>query len=681
MLCRFIERVRNIGIIAHIDAGKTTVTERVLLVTGKIHRAGEVHHGDTEMDFHPLEREMGITISSAATSVRWTPGGDRRAEYAINVIDTPGHVDFTIEVERCLRVLDGAVVVLDGGHGVEPQSETVWRQADRHGVPRIVFVNKMDKVGASFASSVASIREKLGANAVAIALPIGEESAHRGLVDLVRMRALVFDGPACVAMPIPPELEDAGHEARLELVHACADFDDAILERVIDDRAGDVTDREIEAAVRRGTLQGKLVPVLCGSAAKYKGIQPLLDAVCAYLPSPADRPPVVGVAPDGTAVVRAPTADAPLCAYAFKTATIERLGLVTFLRVYAGELRSGQTVANATTGRRERVGRLVVLHANEATDIAAADAGSIVGALGLKATSTGDTLADPARPIVLGSITVPTPVVQIALEPKAAADQEALRRALARMSVDDPSLAVGVDAETGRTLLSGMGELHLALVVERLRRDHGVAVAAGKPSVAYRETIAIATRGEHRLVKQTGGPGQFAHVVLEIEPAARGSGFTFEDACSAAAVPKAFASFVRQGVVGALGRGAAEGHPVVDVVVRFVDGAYHPTDSRGPAFEVAASMALKKALAAAEPFVIEPVMRVEIVTPPELVGEAISHAESVRGEVREISERAGAKVVVAHAPMRLLFGHVSELRSRTHGRASATMELSHYEKR
>ena len=674
----FIHRARNIGIIAHIDAGKTTVTERMLLHAGRIHRAGSVDDGNTKLDYEPEERRMGITITAASTSFAWTPAGG--AAHHLNLIDTPGHVDFTIEVERSLRVLDGAVAIFDAGNGVEPQSETVWRQADRHGVPRIVFINKMDRVGASFASAVASIRERLGARPVPVVIPLGEEGAHRGVIDLVRMRAHVFtEGAPFTSEPIPEDHREAAARARAELCEACADFDDAILAAVIESRAEGVGAEEIVRALRRATLERKVVPVLCGSAQKDRGIPMLLDAVCDYLPSPADVGAVRGRHPrTGAEESRDPSDEAPLAALSFKVMSLDRVGAVTLLRVYSGCLRRGAVVLDASTGVKTRVGRLVSLHADEVTDIELAPAGSIAAAIGLRDVRTGDTLCDPERPIVLGGLEVPEPVVELGVEARSAIDQDKLGRALARLALEDPSFRVGVHPDTGQTVLRGMGELHLAVLIEKLRRVHGVEATTGRPEVAYRESIARSATGEHKLVKQSGGPGQYAHVVLAIAPAPAGAGLVFSDETVAGTIPRELVPSVQQGIRLAMSRGVVLGHPMVDVTARLVGGGFHPVDSKPPAFEAAASIAFRKAAEEADPHLLEPIMRVEIVTPEECLGEVIADVQSRRGSVAEIDARSGARVVVALIPLRALFGHAGDLRSRTRGRASATMSLARY---
>jgi elongation factor G len=682
---RPIDFLRNIGIIAHIDAGKTTCAERILFYAGRIHRTGEVHHGDTELDFQPQEREMGITITSAATSFTWSPrfGLRKGVEHRVSLIDTPGHVDFTIEVERSLRVLDGAVALFDAGNGVEPQSETVWRQADRYGVPRVAFVNKMDKVGASFADCVASIRERLGAQAVPVQLPLGEESAHRGVIDLLRRKAIVFDdaerGAVYREEDVPPELAEAVERARAEIVLACAEIDEAVLGAYVEGRSAEIPADDLERALRKGTLSQKIVPVLCGSAHKNKGIQMLLDAVIAYLPSPAEAPKARGFEPrSGREVLRAADDDEPFCALAFKAMSLDRVGLVTLLRVYSGRVRPGASVLDATTGKVERVGRLVSLHANKVTDVAVAGAGSIVAAIGFRFVRTGDTLTDPASPLVLAGLSIPEPVVEASIEPRTAADEERLSLALARLGLEDPSFRVATSEDTGQMILRGMGELHLTILVDRLKREHRVDVVTGRPSVSYRETLIGRGEAEYTLSKQTGGPGQFARVVLAVGPGAPGSGLVFTDRTRGGAIPKAFVSAVEQGVRGAMSRGILAGFPVVDVEVELIDGATHPVDSKAPAFEVAASMAFRRAASEAGVRLLEPVMDVEVTAPAEYLGDVLGDIHARRGEVKSVAERGRDKVVHALVPLRALFGHIGDLRGRTQGRASATMRPSHY---
>ncbi len=675
---------RNVGIIAHIDAGKTTCTERILLFTGAIHRSGEVHHGDTEMDFMPQEREMGITISSAATCVSWTPtaGGLAGKRHSVSLIDTPGHVDFTIEVERSLRVLDGAVALFDAKNGVEPQSETVWRQADRYGVPRLVFIHKMDTLGASFVGAVASIRARLGAVPVPVQIPVGEEAEHRGVIDLVRMRAVLFEDPTgatFVDAAIPDELVPQAERARAELIEACADLDDAVLEKFVAGRAAEITEVEIERALRAGVCSRRVVVVLCGSAHKNKGVQQLLDAICAYLPSPLDVAPerAVEIATSREVSLGADD-EGPLAALAFKVMSLDRIGSVTLLRIYSGRVRAGALVYNARAGKAERVGRLVFMHGARAVDADSAGAGEIAAVIGLRLARTGDTLSDPRRPLALEGLTVPEAVVELSVEPRTAADQERLSRALARLSLEDPSFRVFTDVETGQTRIAGMGELHLSILVDRLRREHRVEVATGRPHVAYKETIGQKATGEHKLSKQNGGPGQYAHVVLEVGPGAPGKGLVFEDHSRGGSIPREFLPAIEHGVQGALGRGVVAGYPVVDVEVRLLDGSFHAVDSRPAAFEVAASIAFRKAAEAADPRLLEPIMRVEVTTPEEFFGEVLADLHGRRGEVEEVVQRGGERVVTALVPLRALFGHAGDLRSRTQGRAFATMRLAHH---
>jgi elongation factor G len=680
---RPIDQLRNIGIIAHIDAGKTTCAERILFYAGRIHRTGEVHHGDTELDYDPRERQMGITITSAATSFEWAPhsGLRRGARHRVSLIDTPGHVDFTIEVERSLRVLDGAIAVFDAGNGVEPQSETVWRQADRYGVPRLAFVNKMDKVGASFADSVASIRERLGARAVPVQLPLGEEGSHRGVIDLLRRKAIVFDdahrGAVYEEQDIPDALVPAVERARAELVLACADVDEGVLAAYVN--GAGVSAEELERALRKGTLSLQLVPVLCGSAHKNKGIQMLLDAVCAYLPSPAEARPARGHEPGSAReIARAASDDEPFCGLAFKSVSLDRAGLVTLLRVYSGRLRPGMTVLDATTGKTERVGRLVSVHANQVTDVAAAGAGSIVAAIGFRHVRTGDTLTDPRSPLVLDGLSIPEPVVEAAVEPRTAADEEKLSQALARLAVEDPSFRVATSDDTGQRILRGMGELHLSILVDRLKRDHGVEVVTGRPAVSYRETVLGRGQAEYTLSKQNGGPGQYARVVLGVAPGRPGSGLVFVDRTRAGAIPRQLVPAVEQGIRGAMSRGVVHGYPVVDVEVELLDAGTHPVDSRAPAFEVAASMAFRRAAESAGACLLEPIMEVEVTAPADYLGEVLGDIHARRGEVKAVAERGRDRVVTALVPLRVLFGQVGDLRGRTQGRASATMRPSHY---
>ena len=680
-----LERVRNLGIMAHIDAGKTTLSERVLFYTGRIHRMGDVHDGTARLDHLPQEKAKGITITSAATTAAWgvREGLFAGAEHQLSLIDTPGHVDFTVEVERSLRVLDGAVAVFDASQGVEPQSETVWRQADRYGVPRVAFINKMDKVGADFAASVRSIVGRLGADALPVQLPLGEGSEHRGVVDLLRRAAYVFDGDptgrAFATAPVPEAMREAVEAARARLVERCAELDPSLTDAYLADGADALSVEQLERALRLGTLRREVVPVLCGSAYKNRGVQMLLDAVVKYLPSPADVPPVTGATPDGGTASRAARDDEPLCALAFKLASGQAAGTLTFLRVYSGTLTPGAQVLNAARNRKERVGRLVRMHAAEMSEVACAYAGDIVAAVGLRDVRTGDTLADPEAPVALGSITVPEAVVTLAVEPKAGTDPDRLGAALARMALEDPSLRVGVDEETGQTLLGGVGELHLEIVVDRLRTEHRVEARTGRPRVAFRETLTGPARVDKVLSVQNGGVGLWARVALEVSPAPRDAGLVFEDATSGGAVPAEFVNAVRRGVAGAMARGLRGGRPVVDARVRLVDGATHKVDSNALAFERAGSMAFQEAALAAGLAVLEPVMAVEVTAPEESLGVVLGTVQSRRGAVREVGARGNVAVVDAEVPLAALFGYVDDLRGRTHGRASATMRFARYE--
>jgi elongation factor G len=667
-----LSHFRNFGILAHVDAGKTTCTERVLLYTGRIREPGEVHLGNTEMDWTPQERKHGITITAAVTTTYWAPDSGLNAgvKHRFNLIDTPGHVDFAVEVERSLRVLDGAIVLLDASNGVEPQTESVWRQANHHRVPRIVFVNKMDKVGASFASCLESLREGLGANALAVQLPLGEESEHRGIIDLLHRQALSFSdsGQTWQRVPIPDAEVPAVEKARAALVEACAEWDGSVLEAYLEGRASEVTAEALERALRIGTLEHEAVPVLCGSAYRNRGVQPLLDAVVSYLPSPVDAPKV------GT-----PPADpnAPLCALAFKLMTEKRLGTVTFVRVYSGTLRAGTQVLDATTGKRERIGRLLLMHANSHVDLEEAPPGVIVGVVGLKDVRTGDTLCDEGHPLVLEAMHFPEPVVELVLEPKARADQERLSIALHKLALEDPSLKVSSDEETSQVLLKGMGELHLEIAVDKLHTDYGVEVTTGAPTVAYRETLARPAKATHRLKKQSGGPGQFAVVSLEVVPLPRGQGLKFVDASVGGGVPKEFRAAVEKGVRGALSRGVQ--FPLVDIEVRLLDGESHSHDSNALAFEIAGSLAFQQAAREAGTVVLEPVMAVEVLIPSASIGTVLGDLSARRGRVLGFEQRGPVQVVDARVPLAEMFGYVGSLRGRTEGRGSATMQLSHYD--
>ena len=669
-----LEKTRNIGIMAHIDAGKTTTTERILFYTGINYKIGEVHEGTATMDWMAQEQERGITITSAATTCNWD-------DHRINIIDTPGHVDFTMEVERSLRVLDGAVALFDSVAGVEPQSETVWRQADKYGVPRIAFVNKMDRVGANFERSVAMMKDRLRANAIPVNLPIGSEENFRGIVDLVTMQALIWDDDSLGASfntgAIPADLADAAAEARDKLLEAAAEFDEALLEKYLEGK--DVTVPELKAAVRKGTLESKIVPVLCGSAFKNKGVQTLLDAVVEYLPSPLDKPPVQGVDPDGKEDTRQAADNAPFSALAFKIMTDPFVGALTFFRVYSGTMESGSHVLNSTRNRKERIGRLLKMHANKREEIKDVCAGDIAAAVGLRETRTGDTLCADNKPIILESIDFPDPVIDIAIEPKTKADQEKLGTSLAKLATEDPSFRVRTDKETGQTIIAGMGELHLEIIVDRLLREFKVDANVGKPQVAYRETIRKKVEEEHKFVRQTGGRGQYGHVLLRVEPLPPGSGFEFKDDVKGGTVPREYIPAVEKGVKEALDAGVLAGYPVVDVKVALYDGSYHEVDSSEMAFKIAASICFKDACRKASPVILEPIMAVEVVVPEDFMGDVIGNLSGRRGKIQGMEPRGGAQVINAEVPLKEMFGYATELRSMTQGRATYTMQFAHYE--
>jgi elongation factor G len=670
-----LDRTRNIGIMAHIDAGKTTTTERILYYTGINYKIGEVHEGTATMDWMVQEQERGITITSAATTCHWR-------EHRVNIIDTPGHVDFTIEVERSLRVLDGAVAVFCSVGGVEPQSETVWRQADKYGVPRIAFVNKMDRVGADFDRGVSMIRERLGANPVPVQLPLGKEEHFRGVIDLVTMKAAVWDDDSLGARyrteEIPADCQDAADAQRERLLEAVAEVDEKLLEKYLD--GGSIAESEIRAAIRTATLQLKLVPVLCGSAFKNRGVQPLLDAVVDYLPSPVDKPPVVGVNPaNQREETRAAQDDAPFAALAFKIMTDPYVGTLTFFRVYSGKLESGQHVLNAAKGKRERIGRLLKMHANKREEIKEVYAGDIAAAVGLRDCTTGDTVCDENQPIILESIEFPEPVISIAIEPKTKQDQERLGVSLQKLATEDPSFRVETDTETGQTIIKGMGELHLEIIVDRLLREFKVDANVGRPQVAYKETIQREVKQEGRFIRQTGGRGQYGHVVLRVAPLPPGKGFEFADETKGGVVPREYIGAVEKGAREALEGGVLAGYPMVDVKVALLDGSAHEVDSSEMAFKIAASMALKDGARKASPVLLEPVMAVEVVAPEEFMGEVIGNLSSRRGQIQHTEGRAGAQVITAKVPLKEMFGYATDLRSATQGRATYTMQFSHYE--
>ena len=668
-----LEQTRNIGIIAHIDAGKTTVSERILFYTKKIYKIGEVHEGAATMDWMEQEQERGITITAAATTCFWR-------DHRINLIDTPGHVDFTVEVERSLRVLDGAVVVFDGVAGVEPQSETVWRQADRYRVPRFCFVNKLDRTGADFWRVVDMIRERLGAVAVPIQLPIGSEGGFRGVVDLLEMKAITYGndlGDQIVVGEIPDDLAEQAATWREKLVEAVAELDDDIAHRFLEGE--DVDAESLRRALRAGTLASRIIPVLCGSALKNKGVQPMLDAVIEYLPSPLDVPAVIGTDPrSGEQVTRHADPAEPFAALAFKIAADPFVGKLAFIRVYSGTLKSGSYVYNATKGEKERIGRLIELHANHREEIESVSAGDIAAAVGLKTTFTGDTLCVEGKPIVLEAITFPEPVIELAVEPKTKADQDKMAIALQRLGEEDPTFRVSSDEESGQTRIAGMGELHLEVIVDRMLREFKVQANVGRPQVSYRETIRKPVKAEGRFVRQTGGKGQYGHAVLNMEPLPRGSGVEFESKIIGGAVPREFWKPIEQGVRDALAGGVVAGFPVIDLKATLVDGSFHEVDSSEMSFKIAGSMAAKDGVAKADPAILEPVMKVEVVAPEEFMGDVIGNLNSKRGHMDGIDERGSSRVIRAHVPLAEMFGYATELRSMTQGRATYSMEFSRY---
>ena len=669
-----LERIRNIGIMAHIDAGKTTTTERVLFYTGVNYKIGEVHEGTATMDWMEQEQERGITITSAATTCEWD-------DHRINIIDTPGHVDFTMEVERSLRVLDGAVAVFDSVAGVEPQSETVWRQADRYSVPRIAFVNKMDRIGANFERCVQMMHDRLKARALPIHLPVGSEENYRGLVDVIRGRALIWDEESLGAKfheePVPDDLVDATALAREALVEAVAESDEVLLEKYLEGR--EISEDEIRAALRAATLSGTVVPVLCGSAFKNKGVQPLLDAVVQYLPSPLDKTAIEGVDDRGNPAVRKCSDEDPFAALAFKIMNDPFVGSLTFIRVYSGVLEAGSHVYNATQQRRERIGRILKMHANKREEIKEIRAGDIAAVVGLKSSRTGDTLCFEDRAVVLESMDFPDPVIDIAIEPKTKGDQEKLGTALSKLAFEDPSLRVRTDRETGQTILAGMGELHLEIIVDRLMREFKVDANVGAPQVAFRETVRKTVEQEHKFARQTGGRGQYGHVFLRLEPLPPGTGFEFVDEIKGGTVPREYIPAVEKGVREALDSGVLAGYPVVDIRVALTDGSYHEVDSSEMAFKIAASIGFKEAARRAQPVLLEPIMAVEVVVPEEYMGDVIGNLSSRRGRVQGMEPRGGAQVVRAEVPLKEMFGYATELRSMTQGRASYTMQFAHYD--
>ncbi len=676
-MARLIElnKIRNIGFMAHIDAGKTTTTERILFYTGKVHKMGEVHDGAATMDWMAQEKERGITITSAATTCYWK--GSR-----INIIDTPGHVDFTVEVERSLRILDGAIAVFCSVGGVEPQSETVWRQADKYRVPRIAFINKMDRTGADFYNTVEMMKNRLGARPLPVQIPMGAGDLFTGIVDVIEQKAIIYHaetyGGTFEEVEIPDDLRDVVLRTRSELIEAIVEYDDVALEKYLND--GDIPSDDIHRALRKATIKVEVVPVLCGSAFRNKGIQPLLDAVIRYLPSPIDVPPVTGHKVDGYDVVERKSADdEPFSALAFKIMTDPYVGKLTFVRVYSGFLDAGSSMLNTRTRKVERVNRILQMHANKREERDSVYAGDIVAMVGLKDTRTGDTVCDRKDPIVLEAMQFPDPVIAVAIEPKTKADEDKLAIALDKLALEDPTFQVRVDSETNQTIISGMGELHLEVIVDRMMREFNVHANIGRPQVSYRETIRNEARGEGKYVRQTGGKGQYGRVVIEISPLERGKGIVFEDHIKGGAVPKEFISAAMDGMKEAATSGVIEGYPMVDILINLVDGSYHEVDSSEIAFRIAGSLALKNAIERANPILLEPIMKVEIVVPPEYLGEVLGDISARRGKIGGMIPRPDAQVVAVSVPLAEMFGYATILRSITQGRAVYSMEFSHYQ--
>jgi elongation factor G len=679
-----LEKVRNIGIIAHIDAGKTTVSERILFYTGVSYKIGEVHEGTTIMDWMEQERERGITITSAATTCFWIPireKGNKDKEYRINLIDTPGHIDFTVEVKRSLRILDGAVVVFDGVAGVEPQSETNWRYADEYNVPRICFINKLDRMGASFENSLKSIYERLTPNAVSLQLPIGLESNFSGIIDLLENKAFEFHGDhgeRVVEVPIPEEMKSVVEEKRHQAIEKIVDTDDELMEMYLNNQ--EIGVERLRRALRNAVLQNKLVPVLCGSALKNKGVQFVLDAVVDYLPSPLDLPPVRGTHPKtGEEILRKPQDEEPFTALAFKIATDPYVGNLTYFRVYSGSLKRGSYILNATKGEQERAGRIVRMHANQREEVEEVYAGEIAALVGLKNTTTGDTLCDPNNPIVLEKITFPEPVIGVRIEPKTKADQEKMGIALRKLAEEDPTFRIKKDEETDETIIQGMGELHLEIIVDRMKREFGVEANVGRPQVAYKETVTLESQAEGKYIRQSGGRGQYGHVWLKIKPLERGKGFVFIDAIKGGIIPSEFIPAVEKGVREAMDKGIIAGYPVVDVEVTLFDGSFHEVDSSELAFKIAGSIAFQEAAKNAKPVLLEPIMKIQVIIPQEFLGEVSGDLNSRRGKIEALGERLGTKIIDALVPLAEMFGYATTLRSLTQGRGNFTMEFSHYE--
>jgi elongation factor G len=671
-----LDRVRNIGIMAHIDAGKTTTTERILYYTGRTHKMGEVHEGAATMDWMAQEQERGITITSAATTASWR-------DHRINIIDTPGHVDFTVEVERSLRVLDGAVAVFDSVAGVQPQSETVWRQADKYKVPRIAFINKMDRTGADFFKSVQSMIDRLGANPIPIQLPIGQEDKHVGVIDLVEMKAIVYKddlGEEFEVTEIPAELLEQAQAYHHQLIDAVSNFDDEVLEAYLTDE-NSVTADQLKVAIRAATLADEITPVILGSAFKNKGVQPLLDAVIDYLPSPLDVPPMVGLDPkSGEEITREPSIEQPFSALAFKVMSDPFVGKLTYFRVYSGKIKAGDRVLNTTTGKTERIGRILQMHANHREEREEIGAGDIAAGVGLKATTTGDTLAIESAPILLESMTFPEPVIAVAVEPKSKADQDKLGNGLARLAEEDPTFRVQGDEETGQTIISGMGELHLEIIVDRLKREFNVDANVGRPQVAYRETISKpAEKIQGKFVRQTGGSGQYGDAVINLLPQEPGAGYEFVDKIVGGKIPKEYIKPIDEGIREAMGSGVLAGYPVVDVKVELIDGSYHDVDSSERAFKIAGSMAFKEAMKRAKPKLLEPMMAVEVTTPEDYVGDVMGNLASRRGRVGNMAPVGNAQVIQASVPLSEMFGYATDLRSMSQGRADFSMQFDRYD--
>ena len=668
-----LEKTRNIGIMAHIDAGKTTMTERILYYTGKTHKIGEVHDGAATMDWMVQEQERGITITSAATTCFWR-------NHKINIIDTPGHVDFTVEVERSLRVLDGAVTVLDGVAGVEPQTETVWRQADKYHVPRFVFVNKLDRMGADFFRAVDMVNDRLGVVAVPLQIPIGLESEHKGVVDLITMKAIIWHsedlGAKFDITDIPEDLKDKARQYRNEMLEKLAEVDDALMEKFLEEQ--EPTEEEIKKAIRKGTISVEIVPILCGSAFKNKGVQPVLDAIVDYLPSPLDIPPVKGFDLKGEEITRKAGDNEPLSALAFKVMTDPYVGKLVYVRIYSGVLQASSYILNSTKDNKERIARILVMHANKRTEVKEVHAGNIVALVGLKDTSTGDTLTDEKNPVILEKMEFPEPVISVAIEPKTKQDQEKLGLSLQKLAEEDPTFRIKYDEETGETIISGMGELHLEVLVDRLLREFKVGANVGKPQVAYKETIKSAADAEGKYIKQTGGRGQYGHVYIKVEPKDRGEGFEFINKIVGGAIPKEYIPAVEKGIVEAMESGVKAGYPVVDLGVTLYDGSYHEVDSSELAFKIAGSMAFKDAMRKGSPVLLEPIMEVEVVVPEDYMGDVIGDLNSRRGQITGMNDRGNMKVIDAVVPLGQMFGYATSIRSLSQGRGTYTMQFSQY---